>query len=50
MYEKWILCTLIWRLEYLAAIFENVIAKWTFCVQQLFFSIKNDLQSSYYKN
>ena len=30
-------------------IFENVIAKWTFCVQQFFFG-QNYLQSSYYKN
>ena len=28
-------------------IFDNVIAKWTFCVQQ-FFSTKNYLQSSHY--
>ena len=30
-------------------IFDNVIAKWAFCVEQ-FFSAKNYLQSSYYKN
>ena len=30
-------------------IFDNVIAKWTFCVEQ-FFSAKNYLQTRYYKN
>ena len=30
-------------------ILDDVIAKWTFCAEQ-FFSAKNYLQSSYYKN
>ena len=32
-----------------SGILDNVIAQWTFCVEQ-FFSAKNYLQSSHYKN
>ena len=40
---------LIFQIKSSSRIFENVTAKWTFCVQQ-FFSAENNLQCSHYKN
>ena len=49
-YVLWHVSTGYFKVRHISSgIFDNVIAKWTFCVEQ-FFSAKKYLQSRYYKN